>query len=129
VDFECVGRVEGQIAPRGRRVRLEESADYAVWFQVDPREADCVILQLNCHPVPGATYAGSGMVILRAHAGDELSLCVSGCGGCGPECGCEAVTASLLVLKLKAHCRHEEDRDCDHRHGHREDCHGCHDSD
>ena len=111
----------------GRKIRLHESADYAVWFHVDSREAECAVLQLNCRPVPGGTYAGPGMAIVRARAGDELALCVSGCGGCGPDCGCEAVTASILVLKLKPHCHHG-DCDCDHDKPH-EDCHRCGDSD
>ena len=86
---------------------LEETADYAVWFTVEHRQTDCVELQLNCHPVPGGTYAGNGMAIVRARAGDELTLCVTGCGGHGPDCGCHAVTTSLLVLKLGNHCEPE----------------------
>jgi len=100
--------VAGYITPRGKKVVLEETADYAVWFVVAPREADCVELRLNCKPVPGGIYPGNGMAIVRAHAGDELTLCVTGCGIPSAECGCHAVTASLLVLKLGDRCHHHE---------------------
>ena len=114
VELGC-GSTAGHIRPHGRKVVLEESADYAVWFTADPREADCVELRLNCRPIPGGTYAHSGMAIVRAHAGDELALCVNGCGGCGPDCGCDAVTASLLILKLgpgRDHCHRHEREPC-----------------
>ena len=118
VDFTSAGPVAGHLSPLGKKIRFHESADYAIWFTVDPREAECAVLQLNCHPVPGGTYAGSGMAIIRVHAGDELGLCVSGCGGCGPECGCDTVTASVLILKLGAHCHREHP--CEER-----EHHGC----
>ena len=108
VDLNCHGPVAGHITPRGRKVVLEETADYAVWFTAEHREADCVELRLNCKPIPGGTYAGNGMVIVRACAGDELTLCATGCGGHGPDCGCHAVTASLLILKLGDRCHHHE---------------------
>jgi len=62
------------------------------------------------------------MAIVRAHAGDELSLCVTGCGGCGKDCGCHAVTASLLILKLGE--RHHHEKPCHEKHEH---CHHCED--
>jgi len=120
VDLNCEGPVAGHITPRGKVVVLEESADYAVWFTLAHAEADCAELRLNCHPVPGGTYAGNGMAIVRARAGDELTLCATGCGGHGPNCGCHAVTASLLVLKLADRCHHHEQ---DHH------CEPCHDKD
>jgi len=116
VDFPCTGSVAGGIAPHGRKVVLEESGDYAVWFSANPREADCVELKQNCKPVAGGIYAHQGMVILRACAGDELAVCVNGCGSCGPDCGCDAVKASLLVLKLGARCEHDGCH-CHHYHG------------
>ena len=119
VDFTSAGPVEGSICPQGRKIRLEESADYALWFTVNPGEAACVALQLNCRPVPGGTYAGNGMAIIRASAGDEVGLCVSGCGGCGPECGCDTVTASILILKLASHC-HPPRHPCAHQ-----ECEAC----
>jgi len=102
--------------PRGREVVLEESADYAVWYSADAREADCVTLQLDGCPVAGGTYAKTGMAIVGADCGAKLSLCVSGECRFGPHCGCDAVKASLLVLKLgpkRMHCTHEV---CDHMH-------------
>jgi len=124
VDLDCHGPVEGRIRPRGTKVVLEESADYAVWFTVAHNQTDCVELRLNCHAVPGGTYAGNGMVIVRARAGDELTLCVKGCGGHGPDCGCHAVTASLLILKLAD--RHKRCHDKDHC---EESCPHCEDFD
>jgi len=107
--------VAGGIAPLGNKVVLEESGDYAVWFSVNPREAACVELKLNCRPVAGGKAVQQGMTILRASAGDELAVCVDGCGSCEPDCGCDAVKASLLVLKLAA--RHDEREACRcHRH-------------
>jgi len=91
---------------------LEESADYAVWFTVDAREADCVELRQNGHKVAGGAYARSGMAIVRAERHDELSVCVTGHCACGAvNCGCEAVKAGLLILKLGAkrmHCTHHD---------------------
>ena len=106
VTLPCAGPVEGHIHPHGKKVQLGESGDYAVWFTVDTKEVDCVTLELNDKPVPGGTYAGTGMAIVRAHAGDCLALCVSGCGECGPHCRTEPVTASLLILKLGGRREH-----------------------
>jgi len=110
--------MRGAILPCGREVVLEESADYAVWFTIDAREADCVTLEHNGCPVPGGKYQKNGMAIIHADCGDKLSLCVSGDCGFGPNCGCESVTASLLILKLGpkklhcTHCPHEEKHCC-----------------
>jgi len=119
IDLDCKGPIEGHIKPRGTKVVIEETADYAVWFTAAHSETDCLELRLNCHPIPGGTYAGNGMVIVRACAGDELTLCARGCGGHGPNCGCHAVTASLLILKLADRHGHHHKRDhesCCHNH-------------
>jgi len=129
VEFEGRGPVAGGIRPRDKKVVLEETADYAVWFAVATHETDCVELRLNCRPVPGGTYAGNGMAIVRACAGDELTLCVAGCGVHGPNCGCHAVTASILVLKLGDRCHHhapEHERTCrDCKEQDNDPCHHC----
>jgi hypothetical protein len=128
VDFDRAGAIAGGIAPHGRKVVLEESADYAIWFSANAQEADCVELKQNCHTVAGGTYAKSGMAIIRAEAFDELSVVVSGHCSCGPDCGCEAVNASLLILKLgpkKMHCTHQHEVVEQHCHHHEMECGHC----
>ena len=102
VAFDCIGSIAGCVSfkPGSTKVVLEDSGDYAIWFSVAKTEAACASLCLNGCIVPGTVYADSGMAIVRAKAGDCLSLKASGCKSCGADCGCKEVTASLLIMKF-----------------------------
>jgi len=119
VPFHYTGSISGCIGfqPCAQEVVLGDSGDYAIWFYVAPGEADCAALYLNGKPVDGGLYAGGGMVILRAKACDKLSLKVQKHCGCKTDCGCLAVTASLLIMRFHYldNCRPCDcDCDCDY---------------
>ena len=127
VDFARSGAVSGGISPHGKKITLQESGDYAVWVSVKDGSVRTAELQRNGKVVPGGTFSGDGMAIVRAHAGDCLSVCVKTRCDCNtPDCDCGAVTASILILKLSSShhrpscCDHPESCDCNREPHHEE---------
>ncbi|HHW48206.1 MAG TPA: DNRLRE domain-containing protein [Clostridiaceae bacterium] len=95
-------------------INIDSAGTYAVWYTVTGAEPNQFTLYQNDNPVPGSTYGTStanngysGMVIINAAAGDQITLrnhtsagdvTLDNAAG-GTETG---VSASIMILKIGA---------------------------
>lgn len=115
VNFSNNGALKGIVHENGTAPVIIDSAGlYAVWFTVTAAQPGQFTLYKNENPVPGSTYGTAaadsgftGMMIINAAAGDELTLrnhtsnnpvSLNNAAG-GTETG---ISASLLILKIGA---------------------------
>jgi len=113
VSFSNNGALLGIIHDKNTApITIESAGTYAVWYTVTGAEASQFTLYQNENPVPGSTYGTSavnngytGMVIINAAAGDQLTLrnhtstgavTLDSAAG-GAETG---VSASIMILRI-----------------------------